>query len=1310
MKKFLCIMLAISMLLTTFSFVVFADEEQTEAAEEKERLEVTEDAPFYQAVKVLAALGIMQGKSEDDFAAEDFLTRAEMSAIAIRFIGLDGTGKVGVADSGYTDVDDEHWAKYYIDMATALEMLNGNGDGTFDPEGELTAEQAIKILVCALGYEPKAATRGNYPTGYTSVAAELGMLTGLDFPMGYGVPIVRWQVAMLVFNALDAELMDVMVYGKENHSIVKNETNAFAEYHNVEKRYGTIISAHESSLKNDVLYLNEINIDGVDYVTNLNMNAYVGYEVEFYCTIVTGSEKSEIIAFFTRTGRSKEIVVNFDDIEQIYVNENFIIDVKYYNEGESKLKSVSLANPIIMYNGKAESFDNATDAQNFIDGHTVQGQIKALLNSKNGYDDILFIDNYDAYVVAGVNSESKKITYNIYSVGKIDNGTLDLSTETDKERKVFVYGEDGKEIEFSDLVAGDVIMVYESSDKSIYKVYQSKKQVTGKITRIDKIDGTTPDGWPPPKPEPEPQPQPYWEPISSFNMDGFTHISTRWWVDRNEMTVDGHTYYIDAYGEGNFLGNDTGIKRLSDLDTAIYGPITTDKPEEVGEYAYLLHRGYRNGPDKWGWPSPGISIRPTFVFDTSNLAIGDKVKITAWVYSDDIMHMEGGGTVPTEVNDDTAPSHIRMWLSHHNDRGGTLYQSAAPDETAKADEQIQTDIPSNEWVEVSFVYTFDEANSEITSIRIDNGSAKAINYPLNFFFGGMKVEKYIDPNAGKPVLPDPRPEILLDPTDYEIYIDGKMYRPVTSFPSSLLEMGVTTTLLLDTNGKIAGYLPDQKKAGYGLLMDVGVIGGAFGSTLKVRIFDTDRVIREYETLEEIKAFNGTDVVKMPVESLVTDEPADPMTDWHLWSTNNASNFECVDRTWLTDSARSKAASRKIVYYETNSKGQIHTILVPSMPEDHPDCKISMEKDFEYNKGNENQGILYQSYWARFLTNVNLMQEREPVYRYGKQIPKYYVWPNEYGEEDYDLNNGELWKDNLVDGKNWQHAQLYRYPGSETIDFMVINSRAIVENAELRFSSEEAKLLMVDNIEETEDGYILNAYTLNLKVLASAKVSYKVKKNLRVMENIWTTKPTSDGVRLTWNNIMDYVGTLPYNVAYESDAMGNQDTPYVKPGVVEKGDLIRVSLDADKNEISYFEVIRRLSTGLATSFTRGNIESITNIYTTDSGYVNGEIVDIDYKLGIIKVKGYFWPGVDLPISSDVDKKYMQAANASKNYIHEITLIVPSFEGLVLYDVEREMYREAEFSDYEIGDMIYIEGPVGGYPRGMMLFKNSKGKIK
>ena len=299
-----------------------------------------------------------------------------------------------------------------------------------------------------------------------------------------------------------------------------------------------------------------------------------------------------------------------------------------------------------------------------------------------------------------------------------------------------------------------------------------------------------------------------------------------------------------------------------------------------------------------------------------------------------------------------------------------------------------------EWTKLVLEYELTADNASISSIQINNDNAghDVANFPLKLAIAGVMVEQYVDPSktAG-------RPELKVDTTDYRIYIDNTEYKTVSNFPSSLLEMGKTVTVLLDKNDKIVGYIRSLSKSGYGLLMDVGTGSGSFETTLMVKILGGDNVLTTYETTEKIKAYNGTEVTKMPAAELVTNEPADPKTDWHLWSTNNAKNFEAIPRTWLTDAQKSKAASRKIVYYEVNSDGKIQTILVPSMPEDDPDCKIVMVKDFEYSESNSGPSVLYHSSWPKFLFHASLTGRTETVYRIADDVIKFAAWAQDYSD-------------------------------------------------------------------------------------------------------------------------------------------------------------------------------------------------------------------------------------------------------------------------------------------------------------------------
>jgi hypothetical protein len=54
-----------------------------------------------------------------------------------------------VMDMGkaFKDVEDNRWSAKYIEAAKDLELISGNPDGTFNPEGSLTREQAAVLMV-----------------------------------------------------------------------------------------------------------------------------------------------------------------------------------------------------------------------------------------------------------------------------------------------------------------------------------------------------------------------------------------------------------------------------------------------------------------------------------------------------------------------------------------------------------------------------------------------------------------------------------------------------------------------------------------------------------------------------------------------------------------------------------------------------------------------------------------------------------------------------------------------------------------------------------------------------------------------------------------------------------------------------------------------------------------------------------------------------------------------------------------------------------------------------------------------------------
>lgn len=1267
-RRILSLILTFSIIMTSFAAAVYAAEEGQDA-----------DAPYEQAVTVLSALGIMTGKSESDFAPNDNLTRAEMSTIAVRFLGID-SDKTGEADSQFADVDAEHWGKKYINTAYALELVNGNGDGSFEPDSEVTAEQAVKILVCALGYEPKAQTRGEYPASYLSVAAELGLLRGIDFANGYSEAIPRWKVAMLVFNALDIDLMDILVYGEDNLSVVNRGTTALEVYHNAENATGVITATYSSSVSGGYANPGEAVIDGVTYKTELNAGKYLGYSVDFYYIKAQGSEKGEIIAIFPLADKADRTEVDFDDVSSINVGADFGIDAQYWDKGGDKKKSVSLNNPVIIYNGKAESFAAPTDAKAFLDAHMNQGKLVFMSNSRIGARDVLFVESYDAYVISDINPEFDWITYNIYTAEGIKQGKLDLA-DNGTGKRVFYYDENGNDIMMGDLSVGNVIMVYESTDKLVYNIYRSLKRVSGKLEKKEKLDGTVDltNG------------DKTYETISTVDFSNITESQYKadYAFESAGETPEGVVYRADVLGNGGTTNPATSYLRISDLGDPLFGGLKGKTLPEISSGNVFR---FNKEPYKNQNPIRSSMLRLRNVYDKSQVKVGDILRMTLWVYTDNIYDGDTsvrGGVAPV-ADQENATSSLEMYLSVETNTGANQagYQHNA---VINENERVRNkNIKNHEWTPLVLEYEVTLANKNAADLRIDQDPKDNTQYAANLFIAGLKVEKVV----GGASLAD-KYEFPEDNNRYKLFIGEEGYEPVNSFYSSLVIGSKDVTLLLDLNNKVVGYIQAETKSGYGMVMEAAVNYSMIdGNSLNVKILESDGTTNVYQTTDKVKAWDGTRVSKLAAETLITDSPSDPMTDWHLWSTNNSSNFAGVYHGWMTDEMKSDMASRKIVYYETNTDGLINKIIVPSVPESDPDCKLVMLHNYGWHT---NPWISYNDVThvvgTRMLSYVNgtYLNKEEYMYKIDDFAAVYEALPMEYDETDYRVlknNITDLPDSGIIDGMDWKTAQIYRYANSPTINFLVINPTRPSNGSDMH------KVVIVDSIGEGVDGYTLEGYSDGLPY------SMPIKENVRVMENILVTDLTADWKYVTKEMMPQLAedGAKPYFVFFESDVMGNQNTPYVTPQSVFKGDTVRI-LERD-GEIISLEIVRRASTGVVTmynaTYPSGGMYSAMMQWNT---CVRGEIVDIDRDLNILTVKGYYTSGTNpvvninkTPIQSGVVKEFT-------------TLLHFTNSGGCVYETDTGKCYPATKDDYEIGDELFTWKYTSS-PTDPILYKTSR----
>ncbi|MCH5212345.1 MAG: S-layer homology domain-containing protein [Oscillospiraceae bacterium] len=152
---------------------------------------------------LLSALDIMVGDDSGNFNLDSYVTRAEMAKIAVASSSYKNTVAKGMSFSPFSDVKSSFWGAPYIQAAVSAGIVDGYIDGTFKPDGTVTYEEAITMMLKVLGYS-NSDFGASYPYGQVGAAENLEMTDGMN--SGIGEWLTRRQVAQLVANTLDTPM------------------------------------------------------------------------------------------------------------------------------------------------------------------------------------------------------------------------------------------------------------------------------------------------------------------------------------------------------------------------------------------------------------------------------------------------------------------------------------------------------------------------------------------------------------------------------------------------------------------------------------------------------------------------------------------------------------------------------------------------------------------------------------------------------------------------------------------------------------------------------------------------------------------------------------------------------------------------------------------------------------------------------------------------------------------------------------------------------------------------------------------------
>ena len=111
------------------------------------------------AIEALAARQIINGVGNGKFEPDRSMTRAEFATITVKALGL--TPK---ANNSFTDVKSTDWFASYVGTANTYGIVNGVGGGKFNPSGTITRQEAATMVA-------RAAKLCGMNTDYSTAAA-----------------------------------------------------------------------------------------------------------------------------------------------------------------------------------------------------------------------------------------------------------------------------------------------------------------------------------------------------------------------------------------------------------------------------------------------------------------------------------------------------------------------------------------------------------------------------------------------------------------------------------------------------------------------------------------------------------------------------------------------------------------------------------------------------------------------------------------------------------------------------------------------------------------------------------------------------------------------------------------------------------------------------------------------------------------------------------------------------------------------------------------------------------------------------------
>jgi len=425
--------------------------------------DVTEGTSVYKAVDVLNKLGVINGYDDGTFKPDNNVTRAEFTAMLLRTRGMGSLGSTSLENPPFPDVvtSNVSWAIGNIRTAHSMGIINGYDDGTFKPTNNVSYEEAIKMIVCALGYGEMGSEGAAWYSKYLTTAIQLGFTEGVKGTVG--APATRAMIAEMLYNCLEVELAENNEI--TDKTILESDLKLSKQVGYISANPSISLSSPNANLRENEVEITVDNVPTIYTVDNASeYNDMLGAQITFYSTANRSAGTKTLV--MATVERSVTVTIDADQIDASLSDENAVV---YYESDDAKRSSQISVDPdsIVIYNDQLYGANAAssTYAAYCTDKGAAAiptlGSMKFLDRNGDKKYDIVFIDSYDSYIVSTVTSSTSTFTDNNLRKGLANNKvTLDV---TDTSKTIKIVDKAGKDTTFSAIASGSVVCIKETN-------------------------------------------------------------------------------------------------------------------------------------------------------------------------------------------------------------------------------------------------------------------------------------------------------------------------------------------------------------------------------------------------------------------------------------------------------------------------------------------------------------------------------------------------------------------------------------------------------------------------------------------------------------------------------------------------------------------------------------------------------------------------------------------------------------------------------------------------------------------------------